>query len=88
MLGQRCSIPCLISEMFTERAIWNGCELRFDYQDRSQENNLLYTDLLANSAPLDESIRDCVESLITIGGVKPSALQSFKKLSPNLLRST
>ncbi len=44
------------------RAIWNGCELR---NDRSKAA------LGMEFRSLDESIRDCVESLITIGGVQP-----------------
>ena len=44
------------------RAIWNGCELR---------NDRIKTALGMEFRSLDESIRDCVESLITIGGVKP-----------------
>ncbi len=44
------------------RAIWNGCELRHDR---------IKTALGMEFRSLDESIRDCVESLITIGGVKP-----------------
>ena len=44
------------------RAIWNGCELR---------NDRIKAALGMEFRSLDESIRDCVESLITIGGVKP-----------------
>ena len=44
------------------RAIWNGCELR---------NDRIKSALGIEFRSLDESIRDCVESLITIGGVKP-----------------
>jgi nucleoside-diphosphate-sugar epimerase len=44
------------------RAIWNGCELR---------NSRIKDALGMEFRSLDESIRDCVESLITIGGVKP-----------------
>jgi nucleoside-diphosphate-sugar epimerase len=44
------------------RAVWNGCELR---NDRIKEA------LGMEFRSLDESIRDCVESLITVGGVKP-----------------
>jgi nucleoside-diphosphate-sugar epimerase len=44
------------------RAIWNGCELR---------NDRIKAALGMEFRLLDESIRDCVESLITIGGVKP-----------------
>ncbi|MEC8268189.1 MAG: hypothetical protein VXZ98_06170 [Pseudomonadota bacterium] len=42
--------------------IWNGCELR---------NDRIKAALGLEFRSLDESIRDCVESLITIGGVKP-----------------
>jgi nucleoside-diphosphate-sugar epimerase len=44
------------------RAVWNGCELR---NDRIKEA------LDMEFRSLDESIRDCVESLVTVGGVKP-----------------
>ena len=44
------------------RAIWNGCELR---------NDRIKAALGMEFRSLDESIRDCVESLITVGGVKP-----------------
>ena len=44
------------------RAIWNGCELR---------NDRIQAALGMEFRSLDESIRDCVESLITIGGVEP-----------------
>jgi len=44
------------------RAIWNGCELR---------NDRIKAALGMEFRSLDESIRDCVESLITIGGVEP-----------------
>ena len=43
------------------RAIWNGCELR---------NDRIKATLGMEFRSLDESIRDCVESLITIGGVQ------------------
>ena len=44
------------------RAIWSGCELR---------NDRIKAALGMEFRSLDESIRDCVESLITIGGIKP-----------------
>ncbi|MDA8656985.1 hypothetical protein N9L59_05860, partial [Luminiphilus sp.] len=44
------------------RAIWGGCELR---------NDRIKDALGMEFRSLDESIRDCVESLITIGGVQP-----------------
>ena len=43
-------------------AIWNSCELR---------NDRIKAALGLEFRSLDESVRDCVESLITIGGVKP-----------------
>jgi len=45
------------------RAIWAGCELR---------NDRICQALGMTFRPLDESIRDCVESLISIGGVVPN----------------
>ena len=44
------------------RAIWAGCELR---------NDRMKAVTTIEFRPLDESIRDCVESLIAIGGVQP-----------------
>ena len=44
------------------RAIWGGCELR---NDRIRET------LDMEFRPLDVSIRDCVESLISVGKVAP-----------------
>ena len=44
------------------RAIWGGCELR---NDRIRET------LDMEFRPLDVSIRDCVESLLTVAGVEP-----------------
>jgi dihydroflavonol-4-reductase len=44
------------------RAIWGGCELR---NDRIREATGI------EFRPLDDSIRDCVESLISVGSVKP-----------------
>jgi nucleoside-diphosphate-sugar epimerase len=44
------------------RAIWRGCELR---------NDRIITALNMEFRSLDTSIRDCVESLITVGGVSP-----------------
>jgi nucleoside-diphosphate-sugar epimerase len=44
------------------RAIWGGCELR---------NDRIKDALGMEFRSLDESIRDCVESLITLGGVQP-----------------
>ena len=42
------------------RKVWAGCELR---------NDRIRTILPIHFRPMDESIRDCVESLIAIGGV-------------------
>ena len=56
-------LPDKVKARETEfRAIWNGCELR---------NDRIKAALGMEFRPLDESIRDCVESLITIGGVQP-----------------
>ena len=44
------------------RAIWGGCELR---NDRIRET------LGMEFRPLDVSIRDCVESLLSVAGVEP-----------------
>lgn len=50
------------------RTIWAGCELRND-----RIKNLLGVSF----RPLDESVRDCVESLLSIGGVKPLLREGF-----------
>ena len=44
------------------RAIWGGCELR---------NDRICETLGMAFRPLDVSIRDCVETLISVGGVEP-----------------
>lgn len=44
------------------REIWAGCELR---------NDRIRSVLGMEFRPMDESIRDCVESLLSIGGVQP-----------------
>lgn len=44
------------------RAIWAGCELR---------NDRICETLDMEFRPLDDSIRDCVESLISIAGIEP-----------------
>ena len=44
------------------RAIWAGCELR---------NDRIRAVTGVTFRPLDESIRDCVESLISVAGVRP-----------------
>ncbi len=50
------------------RAIWAGCELR---NDRIRS----VTDV--NFRPLDDSIRDCVESLLTVAKVQPKRRPGF-----------
>jgi len=49
------------------RAIWAGCELR---------NDLIRTVTDVTFRSLDESIRDCVESLLTVGEVVPKVRAS------------
>ena len=44
------------------RAIWAGCELR---------NDRIRAVVPITFRPLDDSIRDCVESLVSVGGVEP-----------------
>ncbi len=51
------------------RSIWAGCELRND-----RIKNLLGI----NFRSLDESVRDCVESLLSIGGVEPTVREGFE----------
>ena len=50
------------------RAVWAGCELR---------NDRIRSVTSVNFRPLDESLRDCVESLITVGNVKPKLRDGF-----------
>ena len=50
------------------RAVWAGCDLR---NDRIREATSV------NFRPFDESLRDCVESLITVGNVKPKLRDGF-----------
>lgn len=50
------------------RAIWAGCELR---------NDRIRAVLPISFRPLDESIRDCVESLISVAGVAPVQRDGF-----------
>lgn len=45
------------------RAIWAGCELR---------NDRILETLPVSFRPYEDSLRDCVESLLTIGGVIPN----------------
>ena len=53
----------LISPVEAElRAIWAGCELR---------NDRIRAVVPITFRPLDDSIRDCVESLVSVGGVEP-----------------
>jgi nucleoside-diphosphate-sugar epimerase len=50
------------------RAIWAGCELR---------NDRIRAVTSVEFRPLDESIRDCVESLLTVGGVQPKLRSGY-----------
>lgn len=50
------------------RAIWGGCELR---------NDRIRAALGMEFRPLDESIRDCVESLLSVANVKPVLKPGF-----------
>jgi nucleoside-diphosphate-sugar epimerase len=50
------------------RAIWGGCELR---------NDRICEALGMEFRPLDVSIRDCVESLISVAGVEPRRRSGF-----------
>ena len=50
------------------RAVWAGCELR---------NDRIRAVTSVNFRPFDESLRDCVESLITVGNVKPKLRDGF-----------
>ncbi len=52
------------------RAIWAGCELR---------NDRIRAILPIRFRPLDESIRDCVESLLYIARIKPVVRDGFKQ---------
>lgn len=62
-------LPPQIQEKEAEfRAIWNGCELR---------NDRIKATLGMEFRTLDVSIRDCVESLLTVGGVKPVLKSGF-----------
>ena len=51
------------------RAIWAQCELR---------NERICDAVGIEFRPLDESIRDCVESLMQIAGVKPGLRDRFQ----------
>lgn len=62
--------PQDIRDMEAEfRAIWEGCELR---------NERIRDALGMTFRPLDTSIRDCVESLLSIGAVQPVLAPSHK----------
>ena len=50
------------------RGIWAGCELR---------NDRIRAVTGIEFRPLDESIRDCVESLISVAKVKPKLREGF-----------
>ena len=50
------------------RAVWAGCELR---------NDRIRSVTSVRFRSLDESIRDCVESLLTVAGVKPKSMQGI-----------
>ncbi len=50
------------------RAIWAGCELR---------NDRIRSVVPINFRPLDDSIRDCVESLISVAGIEPVRPEGF-----------
>mgnify|MGYP001258538583 CR=1 FL=1 len=50
------------------RAVWAGCELR---------NDRIRAVTSVNFRPFDESLRDCVESLITVGNVQPKLRDGF-----------
>jgi nucleoside-diphosphate-sugar epimerase len=51
------------------RAVWGGCELR---------NDRIRNTLGMEFRPLDVSIRDCVESLLSVGHVKPKLKPGFE----------
>ena len=51
------------------RAIWDQCELR---NDRIRDTTGV------EFRPFDDSLRDCVESLISVAGVKPQLRDGFK----------
>jgi len=53
------------------RSIWAQVELRND-----RVRNLLDMDFI----PLDVSLRDCVESLLEVGGVEPKRRPGFKRI--------
>ena len=62
--------PDRIKEREAEfRAIWEGCELR---------NDRMRAVTSVNFRPFDESLRDCVESLLTVARVKPKLRAGFE----------
>jgi hypothetical protein len=50
------------------RAIWAGCELR---------NDRIRAVVPISFRPLDQSIRDCVESLVSVAGIEPVRREGF-----------
>lgn len=63
--------PASIQEREAEfRAIWEGCELR---------NERIRSVLGIGFRSLDDSIRDCVESLIAVGKVQPKLKENLKQ---------
>ena len=50
------------------RTAWAGCDLR---------NDRIRAVTSVSFRPFDESLRDCVESLITVGNVKPKLRDGF-----------
>ena len=50
------------------RAIWAGCELR---------NDRIKSVIGIEFRSLDTSIRDCVESLLSVAGVEPQLREGF-----------
>jgi nucleoside-diphosphate-sugar epimerase len=50
------------------RAIWAGCELR---------NDRIRSVVPIEFRPLDDSLRDCVESLISVAGIEPVRREGF-----------
>ncbi len=61
--------PDRIKEREAEfRAIWEGCELR---------NDRIRSVTSVNFRPFDESLRDCVESLLTVAKVQPKLKPGF-----------
>jgi len=57
------------------RAIWAGCKLC---------NTKVRAVLGINFRPLDTSLRDCVESLISVAGVRPSWAKGTKRIAEDM----